>query len=377
MRLLADCAPGVRRSGLVGLVGAGLCAAVLGACGVEPELARSRSGGPSCLESPGADEDPCTTRRRALACDNDSQRLFCGDKGVRAAFLALPSTTAEGKTWITVRLTVTRPLAPKERYVNLSLAPKGCAVGSAPDCAPDPQSYPRIYRQSLETDYASQKPVDYARCSSATPCVAFFRWWEILPKYQRYAATAVLERVEDGELTHATHLRPSYTFETIDPVLCGDSAPPSQYFWPVPAGMDVSRGYKAHVDYQTCGWHTGIDIPAAEGATIFSVASGRVVHVGHLWAKESGKGRGPYAVVVQHAPGLYSTYSHNARALVNPGDCVWGGQQIAEVGSLGKSTGPHLHLEILTDTRFTGNWKLPFEGACARYANPLDYLTAP
>ena len=57
------------------------------------------------------------------------------------------------------------------------------------------------------------------------------------------------------------------------------------------------------------------DIGASVGDPVLAAASGRVIYVGPLWYNTATTGRGPYAIVVQHAPQLYSTYSHNERAV--------------------------------------------------------------
>ncbi len=85
--------------------------------------------------------------------------------------------------------------------------------------------------------------------------------------------------------------------------------------------------------------HEGIDIAAKQGTPIFSAESGRVIHSGRL---------GSYGkvVIVKHAGRFRTVYAHASRLLVRKGEFVERGQKIAEVGSTGRSTGPHVHFEI-------------------------------
>ena len=86
--------------------------------------------------------------------------------------------------------------------------------------------------------------------------------------------------------------------------------------------------------------HTGLDIPAQYGTPILASGGGRVVFSGR---------RGAYgqAVVIDHGDGLATLYGHASRLLVRAGDIVLPQQKIALVGSTGRSTGPHLHFEVI------------------------------
>ncbi|HEY9813003.1 MAG TPA: M23 family metallopeptidase, partial [Candidatus Sericytochromatia bacterium] len=86
--------------------------------------------------------------------------------------------------------------------------------------------------------------------------------------------------------------------------------------------------------------HKGIDIAAPIGTPIFASAPGIVI--------KSGWNSGGYGnlVEIQHFDGSTTRYAHNSRNLVVAGQEVQQGQQIAEMGSTGHSTGPHLHFEI-------------------------------
>jgi hypothetical protein len=81
------------------------------------------------------------------------------------------------------------------------------------------------------------------------------------------------------------------------------------------------------------------------------------------------QGRGAHSIILYHSEGgFYTTYSHNAVALVTVGEQVARGQQIAEVGDEGFARSPHLHLEKVS-APFTGEWQQPFVG-CDGYLDP-------
>ena len=85
--------------------------------------------------------------------------------------------------------------------------------------------------------------------------------------------------------------------------------------------------------------HYGIDLAAPIGTPIFAFTDGVV--------EESGPASGfGMWVVLRHADGTRSVYGHINRSLVSVGQTVSAGEEIAEVGNRGQSTGPHLHFEI-------------------------------
>jgi murein DD-endopeptidase MepM/ murein hydrolase activator NlpD len=86
--------------------------------------------------------------------------------------------------------------------------------------------------------------------------------------------------------------------------------------------------------------HKGIDIAGPIGAPIVAAAAGKVLTAG--WA-EDGFGN---KVEIQHPDGTITLYAHASRVLTRVGAKVRRGQQIAEIGSTGASTGPHLHFQI-------------------------------
>lgn len=93
----------------------------------------------------------------------------------------------------------------------------------------------------------------------------------------------------------------------------------------------------------TGGIHKGLDYDWGSGTQIYSVASGTVVAAGWGAAGQDWAGNG---VLVRHADGYHSYYAHMSSIDVSSGDSVSAGSRIGKVGSTGRSTGPHLHIEI-------------------------------
>ncbi|MCB1960301.1 MAG: M23 family metallopeptidase [Rhodocyclaceae bacterium] len=92
-------------------------------------------------------------------------------------------------------------------------------------------------------------------------------------------------------------------------------------------------------------FHSGLDFSAPYGTPIYAAAGGKVTLAG--WHREYGN-----KVEIDHGNGVVSRYAHASKLFVKTGDVVSPGQRIANVGSTGRSTGPHLHFEILESGHF-------------------------
>ena len=89
-------------------------------------------------------------------------------------------------------------------------------------------------------------------------------------------------------------------------------------------------------------FHTGIDLGGPYRSAVYSTAPGRIVFAG----MRDAYGR---TVDIDHGNGIVTRYAHLARILVVRGQRVEAHQKIAELGSTGRSTGPHLHYEVIVD----------------------------
>ncbi|MES0342281.1 MAG: M23 family metallopeptidase, partial [Candidatus Humimicrobiaceae bacterium] len=89
-------------------------------------------------------------------------------------------------------------------------------------------------------------------------------------------------------------------------------------------------------------WHKGFDVGNNTGTPIYATAAGVVIYSG--WHGNYGR-----KIVIYHGFGYTTVYAHLYRLNVSVGDEVEKGEVIGQMGSTGKSTGPHLHYEVLVD----------------------------
>lgn len=111
---------------------------------------------------------------------------------------------------------------------------------------------------------------------------------------------------------------------------------------PNPSGFGpISSGFGPRTDpiHGGEGRHSGVDLPAPEGTAIPAAKAGTVIFAGE---------RGGYgnAVELRHDDGTTTLYAHAHEVLVTRGQFVPAGAPVATVGQTGRSTGPHLHLEV-------------------------------
>ena len=148
------------------------------------------------------------------------------------------------------------------------------------------------------------------------------------------------------------------TYELSQPFGC---VPQLLGYYPVISGCPATRP----------SFHNGLDLAATQGTPIYAVATG--------WVTVAGRdGTGTVAntrIVIEHDganEGYATEYFHWIRSYVEPGDYVRAGELIAEVGSVGYSTGPHLHFSVVeyaSNERIDPMDWLPASGSGGSYSN--------
>lgn len=113
----------------------------------------------------------------------------------------------------------------------------------------------------------------------------------------------------------------------------------AEFIAPVQGEITDGYGWRIHPVYRKRLFHEGIDVAVKPGTPVVAASAGRVTRAGLA---------GSYGLLVeiQHDDGIATLYAHCSRLMVRRGARVFAGQKIAEVGSSGLSTGPHLHFEV-------------------------------
>ncbi|MEG1994139.1 MAG: peptidoglycan DD-metalloendopeptidase family protein [Oscillospiraceae bacterium] len=166
---------------------------------------------------------------------------------------------------------------------------------------------------------------------------------------QYYANKAQLDK-EEAELQ--SEMQKIYA--QLDPAY--DEYVGGEFLWPLPNYSQISSSFGWR--FNGTNFHTGVDITGGgvNGKPIVSANAGKVVLVVNKFVQ--GKGYGRY-LIVDHGGGMTTLYAHTSKIVVSEGQTVTRGEKIAEVGTTGWSTGPHLHFEVRKD---------------GKAQNPMGYL---
>jgi len=109
--------------------------------------------------------------------------------------------------------------------------------------------------------------------------------------------------------------------------------------WPTKGWVSSNFGYRVSPFTNEQEFHAGLDIVTRNKASIVAPADGIIASVG----RDYGYGN---IVTINHGNGLITRYAHLSKALVKKGQFVKRGENIALVGTTGRTTGPHLHYEV-------------------------------
>ncbi|MBI3089286.1 MAG: M23 family metallopeptidase [Candidatus Tectomicrobia bacterium] len=122
--------------------------------------------------------------------------------------------------------------------------------------------------------------------------------------------------------------------------------------WPTRGWLTSTFGYRTSPFTGLREMHEGIDVAGSFGAPVVAPGNGVITKIGN----ESGYGK---VLEIDHGYGVATRYGHLAKILVKEGERVERGDEIAQLGNSGRSTGPHLHYEVWVN-------KIPI--------NPVKYI---
>jgi murein DD-endopeptidase MepM/ murein hydrolase activator NlpD len=134
------------------------------------------------------------------------------------------------------------------------------------------------------------------------------------------------------------------TLEPITQVIAQGTLTPPTFIRPFWGRVSSRFGMRRHPIYRDNRFHSGVDFSGPIGSPIVASSDGVVTFAG----TRSGYG---LCVEIRHPNGISTLYAHNSRNLVRVGQHVKQGELIARVGNTGRSTGPHVHFEVIVNGR--------------------------
>ncbi len=165
--------------------------------------------------------------------------------------------------------------------------------------------------------------------------------WPVVPDDPVAWADDLLRRVDEatwlGETVEPDVVELVHALDALEAL---DRALPS--YWPAAGFLTSSYGWRRNPVGYGMQHHKGIDVGGQERDPVFAASAGTVVAAG------PSRGFGNL-VVVDHGHGVQTLYAHCHRILVEEGERVRRGQQLAVIGATGRTTGPHLHFEVRLD----------------------------
>ena len=152
------------------------------------------------------------------------------------------------------------------------------------------------------------------------------------------------EKIIQQPVTQVIAKGPTYASANV--ALSRGSGKVSGLGWPLRGGLNSYYGYRWG------SFHTGLDIGGDTGQPFVAAAGGTVSSVG--WSGGYGN-----MILIDHGNGVATRYAHASKVSVSNGQQISKGESIGLVGSTGRSTGPHLHFEVIIN---------------GDTVNPLNYL---
>jgi len=144
--------------------------------------------------------------------------------------------------------------------------------------------------------------------------------------------------------------KPNYVVEVKEDIVAKDNAIEKEeiisYIFPLKDNFRVSSkfGYRIHPVNKIKKFHYGVDLACSKGTAIYAVADGKITR------SNFANGYGNF-IIIRHNNGIVTAYGHLNNSNVEKGQLVKKGDVIGYVGSTGRSTGPHLHFEVIKNSK--------------------------
>lgn len=184
-------------------------------------------------------------------------------------------------------------------------------------------------------DSVNEKQADYINKAIVEIEERYLQEYELLEDVE-VAINDIYEPIKQANTIVEIRTKPAATKTVSDDVLYAlrDSLTSLDFQVPVNDYIISSR-----FGWRSSGYHYGIDLAASTGTDIYAAESGTVTYADWLGAYG-------YLIRIKHSDEYETYYGHCSKLLVKPGDVVEKGQLVGKVGSTGRSTGPHVHVEV-------------------------------
>ncbi len=156
-------------------------------------------------------------------------------------------------------------------------------------------------------------------------------------------AIPIVQPIDTGSLAKSSQQPATSPGASTQPMVAPTSNNDFVYPLSTPTPVGSPFGWRVHPISGKKRLHAGMDFTAPEGTPVVAATGGRVVSAG--WLGGYGK-----TIVIEHDGRLQTRYAHLSNITVQPGQELQAGTLIGAVGTTGRSTGPHLHFEMLVST---------------------------
>ncbi len=237
---------------------------------------------------------------------------------------------------------------PKNSVMSLAMAIGASSIASMAFSSPAVLNKPLTTPEALSTEpnqptlRTAEKSATLTDNRPASPTIALKVEPLPLPA-KEVAAIPVVQPIDTDLLAKSLQQPVVNPRNSAQPIVAPTRNDDFVYPLSTPTPVGSPFGWRVHPISGKKRLHAGMDFAAPEGAPVVAATGGRVVSAG--WLGGYGK-----TIVIEHDGRLQTRYAHLSNITVQPGQELQAGTLIGAVGTTGRSTGPHLHFEMLVST---------------------------